>query len=306
MIVASIDIGTNTVLLLIAGVDSVSHRIIPLHNEYRIPGIGHGIKRTQIISPDKLTLLYEVLNEYNRIIKKFNCKKVLITGTNVFRIAKNTSGIQKRIKELFGYDLNVISGELEAEYAYLGAISNFIEPSATTVIDIGGSSTEIITGEGSGISYKISLQLGSVTATEKFLKHSPPLKSEIENLRREIQGVFNAISEIRTAKKIIAVAGTATTLGCIKSGLKEFDEDKVDQSSITARELGEIIEELKSLSSGEILEQFGSVMKGREDIILAGALILYEFMSFSLKEKVIVSTRGIRYGAIVKFLTDRN
>ena len=77
MIVASIDIGTNTVLLLIAKVDSDTHKIISLHNEYRMPRIGSGTKQTGIISSDRLTLLFDVLNEYDKIIQDFHCDKVI-------------------------------------------------------------------------------------------------------------------------------------------------------------------------------------------------------------------------------------
>ncbi len=187
MIIASIDIGTNTVLLLIAKVDLNSGKITPLKNEYRMPRIGQDTKKTRVISSEKLQQLFAVLDEYDKIIRKFNCEQVLVTGTNAFRMADNTSSITREIKNVFGYDLNVISGEEEAEYAYLGAISGLEDPSISVVIDIGGSSTEIIIGEGSKIISKKSLQLGSVSATEQFLHAFP--SSEIGNRRLEIRNI---------------------------------------------------------------------------------------------------------------------
>lgn len=302
MIIASIDIGTNTVLLLIAEVVDSTRNIIPLHNEYRMPRIGQSTKQTRIISDGRLKLLCSVLKEYSSIIKSYSCDKVILTGTNAFRMASNTNEIIKEIKKSFNYDLNVISGEEEAEYAYFGAISNLHNPDNSMVIDIGGSSTEIIYGESYNILYKNSLQLGSVSGTEQFLKHSPPLKLEIENFSREIKKLFSAFDKNMIPNKVIAIAGTATTLACMKLELKEFDEKKVDKLILSIHDMRSIIEELRSLTVTEILVKYGSIMNGREDIIFAGAFILQQFMEHFTIDRVIVGTRGIRYGAIVKYL----
>jgi exopolyphosphatase/guanosine-5'-triphosphate,3'-diphosphate pyrophosphatase len=299
MIVASIDIGTNTVLLLIAKVELNTGKITAIQNEYRMPRIGQGTKKSGVISSERLKLLYAVLDEYDKIIRKFNCEKVIVTGTNAFRMAGNTSSIIREIKNVFGYELNVISGKEEAEYAYLGAISELEEFSITTVIDIGGSSTEIIVGQGSKIISKSSLQLGSVTATEQFLSHSPPRKSEIENLNSQIQKSFSLIDSKEIPEQVIAIAGTATTLSCMNLEMKEFNETKVNKSLITIQNINRIILELDHLSAAEILDKYGPIMIGREDIIFAGAYILYQFMESFRIENIQVSTRGIRYGAIV-------
>ena len=302
MIIASIDIGTNTVLLLIAELDSHTRNIIPLHNEYRMPRIGQGTKQTGIINNERLTLLNNVLKEYKSIINTYKCDKVILTGTNAFRMARNTNDIIKEIKKSFNYNLKVVSGEDEAEYAYFGAISNLDNPDNSLVIDIGGSSTEIIYGEGYNILYKNSLQLGSVSGTEQFLKHSPPLKIEIENFSVKINKLFSTFDKTMIPKKVIAIAGTATTLACMKMGLQEFEENKVDKSLISIQDIRHIIGELTSVNSKGILDKFGPVINGREDIIFAGALILQQFMEHFGIANIIVSTRGIRYGAIAKYL----
>jgi exopolyphosphatase/guanosine-5'-triphosphate,3'-diphosphate pyrophosphatase len=221
-------------------------------------------------------------------------------------MAGNTPSIIKEMKNVFGYNLNVILGEEEAEYAYLGAILELKDPSLSAVIDIGGSSTEVIIGEGKRIISKNSLQLGSVSATEQILKNSLPLKAEIENLRKEIKILFSSLDYKYIPAQVIAIAGTATTLACMKFGLKEFEEVKVDKCIITIQDMKNIIEELIFLTPAEILDKYGSVMRGREDIIFAGAFILYQFMEHFGIENIAVSTRGIRYGAIVKYLTNLN
>ena len=302
MIVASIDIGTNTVLLLIAKVDKKSRKIITLLNEYRMPRIGKGIKNTGIVSRDKIKLLYGVLAEYHKIIKKYQCEKVIVTGTNALRIAKNTQEISEQIYKLFNFKLQVIPGDMEAEYAFLGATSSLDNLLSSLVIDIGGGSTELIFSNKSNITFKTSLPIGSVSATEKFLKHSPPLKSEIENLKKEINEIFIKVKQNQLPNTTIAIAGTATTLACMNLGIKKFEEDKIENSTMTIEEIKNLIANLSKLTSLEILEQYGPVMKGREDIILAGAIILSEILELLSVKKLLVSSRGIRYGAIVKYL----
>ena len=302
MIVASIDIGTNTALLLIAEVNVESRRLIPLRNEYRMPRIGQGVKKTGIISADRVKLLFDVLKEYEIIIKKYNCEKVIVTGTNALRLARNTPEISKELKRMLNYKLEVIPGDVEAEYAYLGATSDLDKTSSSLVIDIGGGSTELIFGNGSNIIFKTSLPMGSVSATEQFLKHSPPLKSGIESLITEVKNLLKDLNEHKIPNTILAIAGTATTLACMKLGLKEFDEDKVEKSTLNCDEIERLIDELNQLTANEILDKYGPVMKGREDIILAGAIILSEIMNFFKIDKLNISSRGIRYGAVVKNL----
>ena len=301
MIVASIDIGTNTVLLLIAELNIETGSITSIKNYYRMPRIGQDVKKSGVIKNEKIELLDNVLSEYNEIIRRYNCNYVILTGTNAFRIANNSDTIIKQIKERYGYDLNVITGEEEAEYAYLGAISGFTNNGLLMVIDIGGSSTEFITGHGKEIISKKSLQLGSVSLTEQFLHHSPPLYSQLENLRKEIRESVSTIDIKSNLTEVIAIAGTATTLICMIKKLEVFDESAVENSVIEFQSLGNIIDELNQLTGDQLLERFGPILKGREDIILAGAYVLYTVMEVFKIQSVKVSTRGIRFGAIVKY-----
>ena len=302
MIVASIDIGTNTVLLLIAKVDTKSRKLTTLSNEYRMPRIGKEINQTGKISEDKIKLLFNVLIEYDEIIKKFNCDKVIVTGTNALRIAKNNKEISKQINKIFNHELEVIPGEMEAEYAFLGATSDLKNLSSSLVIDIGGGSTELIFGDKLKIKSKRSLQIGSVSATEKYLKYSPPLKSEIDNLKNDIRNILVNVNENYAPDTTVAIAGTATTLACMNSGIKIFEEDKIENSTMSSDEIKQLIIQLSDLTALEILNKYGPVLTGREDIIFAGAIILSEILELFGIKKFFVSSRGIRYGAIIKYL----
>lgn len=302
MIIASIDIGTNTVLLLIAKADRISNSLESLYTEYRMPRIGRGLKPGDAISEKKITQLLSVLAHYSNIIKKYNCQKIIVTATNAFRLASNSEEISERILIKFNFNVNIISGDTEAEFAFLGALSGTQFKSSTLVIDIGGGSTELILGDSSEIIFKRSFPIGSVIATEKFLKHSPPLPYEIEQLESNIKDIFEEIMVLSKSQQVIAVAGTATTIACMVKGLKEFEESIVDRSELSFLELKYLISAISILTPKQIKDEYGNVLVGREDIILGGALILGRLMKILDSENVVVSSRGIRYGAIINYL----
>lgn len=302
MTVASIDIGTNTVLLLISEVDIQSKKISTILNEYRMPRIGKALKPGNPISDEKITALFSVLDEYWKIIKEHKCEEVIISATNAFRIASNAMQIIKKINKKYNADVNIISGEEEAEYAFLGAISSFNSLQSALVIDIGGGSTEIIYGKKNKIKFRKSFQIGSVSGTEKYLLHSPPLQNEILNLKEKINTTFSELRNNFSPGIAIAIAGTPTTLVCMLKNLKDFDEAEVEKSSVSIGQLDELITALCKMNASEIKNRYGNVMRGREDIILAGAFILYGTMHILNLKEVKVSSRGIRYGAVFKYL----
>ena len=302
MTVASIDIGTNTVILLIAEAELSNNSLRPLHNEYRMPRMGKGLEPDGEISEEKLNLLFPILTEYKTIIEKYSCEKILVTATNAFRLASNSKEISSEIKDKFNFDVNIISGEVEADYAFLGALSGTEISCSSLVIDIGGGSTELIYGNRSEIFYKKSYPIGSVIATEKYLEHTPPLPKEIEHLELKLEEIFKEVTEKSKPEKVIAIAGTPTTLACMVKGLKEFEEAEIDGSDLTAADLQNLISEIKKLQPEQIKKTFGNVLSGREDIILGGALILKKLMEIIDLDKVMASSRGIRYGAIINYL----
>lgn len=304
MIIASIDIGTNTVLLLIADVNESSLEITPLLNEYRMPRIGRGLKLKENIAEDRIEKLFSVLSEYKSIINKYSVEDVLVTATNALRIAANSAEIVKRIKNQFSWNVNIISGQTEAEFAFLGAVPVSTKNKSNLVIDIGGGSTELITGRQNNIEYRKSFQIGCVSATEIYLKNSPPLDKELSELKFELQTIFAEIKSKLAPNITYSIAGTPTTLFCMVNEIENFDDSIVDGGILKYEEISRIIKELKILSPEEIRNRYGKIMRGREDIILGGSIILLNIMMLLNLSDVIVSSRGIRYGAIVSFLKE--
>jgi exopolyphosphatase/guanosine-5'-triphosphate,3'-diphosphate pyrophosphatase len=302
MIVASIDIGTNTVLLLIAEVDKYSFNINPLLNEYKMPRIGRGLKLNENIAVDRIENLFNILSEYKSIISKYNVDDVLVTATNALRIAANSTEIVERIKKQFSWNVNIISGKGEAELAFLGAVPVSIDNKSSLVIDIGGGSTELILGKENNIEYRKSFEIGSVSATEIYLKHSPPLAKELNELKFELQTRFEEIQSNLAPDITYSIAGTPTTLFCIVNKIKIYDDSIVEGGVLKYEDIDSIIQEMKILNPEEIRERYKKIMRGREDIILGGSIILLNIMQLLNLSEVIVSSKGIRYGAIVTFL----
>jgi len=166
MNIASIDIGTNTVILLIAEIRD--KKIIPLRNEYRIPRIGKGLLPGKEISTEREKELIRILTEYKSYIEQYNCEAVLTIATNAFRIASNAAEIINKVNGNPGIEIRVISGNDEAGYSFLGALSDFDDEKESLIIDIGGGSTELIYGRSGRIKYKNSFLTGAVSGTEKI------------------------------------------------------------------------------------------------------------------------------------------
>ncbi len=302
MIIASVDIGTNTVLLLIAEVGETSFEITPLLNEYKMPRIGRGLKLSGRIAVERIEKLFTVLSEYKSIISKYNVDNVLVTATNALRIAANAPEIVERIKKQLSWNVNIISGKTEAEFAFLGAVPVSTKNKNILVIDIGGGSTELILGNENSIEYRKSFPIGSVSVTENYLKNSPPLDMGLRELKIHLETIFTEIKNKVAPDLTYSIAGTPTTLFCMMNEIKSFDDSIVEGGILKHGDIANLIQELQKLSSEEIRNDYGKIMRGREDIILGGSIILLNIMELLHLSNVIVSSRGVRYGAIVSFL----
>jgi exopolyphosphatase / guanosine-5'-triphosphate,3'-diphosphate pyrophosphatase len=300
MKIASIDIGTNTVILLI--VEISQNQLFTLKNDYRVPRIGKGVENGKNISQGKITELIFILSQFKEIIESFNCEAVLAVGTNALRIASNGSEIIKVVKDKLGIQINIVSSLKEAEYSFIGAVSDYqYENKDSLVIDIGGGSTELICGKPHQIKYIKSFQTGVVSGTERYFRNDPPLALEINSFEDFLSSTFIDI-DIDQYLKAIAIAGTPTTLACIQKDFKVYSEDEVEGSILKQTDVYRLKEELSHLSSNQIKEKYLQVVSGREDVLLAGTIILNKLMEILNIQEVIVSTKGIRYGVIVDYV----
>ena len=306
MTVASIDIGSNTVLLLMAEVSIETFEIMNSTTIYRVPRISEGVRENLIINSTREKLLYATLKDFHNVIEEYSCKVVLPVATNAFRIAQNAELIINKIKTTFGWNVKIISGDKEAQLTFLGAASPFCDNSKKAVIDIGGGSTEIVYGNQDSIEYKNSFALGVVSLTEKFFKHNPPFIEEIDEAIAEIDVTIKPILDLPNPNNVIAVAGTPTTLACIKNNIRIYDDSLVDNEVLTESEVKSMRVKLMTMAHEQVKEKYGDVVSGREDVLLAGTLILERIMNAMCLNQITVSSKGLRYGVVYDYLRSIN
>ncbi len=303
MKIASIDIGSNTVLLLIAFIKEGNLK--PIFNKYETPRLGKGLKIGGNILDDRIEHLIEILQDYKTIISKYHCEKIIITATNAMRIAGNSSNIISRVKKELNLDIQIIEGEEEARLSFLGASSSIPKENDKVVIDIGGGSTEIIYGNREKILFKNSFQTGVVSLTEKFLHKFPYSDKALNDANDFLINTFRlAEKNIPKNTTVIAVAGTPTTLSCIKQNLKNYDEKLVENSYLDQNDFRNLYKSLLTLDGLSVREKFGTIVHGREDILFSGLLILKYLKSIFAADRIIVSGRGLRYGNIINYINN--
>jgi len=302
MTIGVIDIGTNTVLLLIARVDSAGH-VETILDMQRLPRLGKGTDENKKLSPDAMRRVKDVLAEYKGIISRHQVGKVTVAATSAVRDASNREIFRKMVADETGYDLEVLTGTEEAELTFRGAISGLMGVKPVTVIDIGGGSTEITTGSRDGITGSLSLDIGAVRLTERFLKHDPPTPEELSGTEAFLDSQFATVDPQSRGSFLVGVAGTATSLAVLDLGLPAFERSLVANHVLTLRRLTELFQQLRGLKSEQI-RALSEVLAGREDIIIAGTMILKGLMERLRFPSLIVSERGIRYGLALRDLVD--
>jgi exopolyphosphatase/guanosine-5'-triphosphate,3'-diphosphate pyrophosphatase len=297
--IATIDIGTNTVLLLIAEVDERGH-VRTLAYEQRIPRLGKGVDASKNLQPDSMQRALAVLKEYHSVIARHNVGRTIVAGTSAVRDATNKDEFANLIHSQTGFTLEVLSGEEEAYWTYRGAISGVPSIAKATVVDIGGGSTEITTGNSKTILDSVSLNVGSVRLTERFFKNDPPTDPELEAARRFVTDELTTAGSFGfTDSTLVGVAGTATSLAILAQGLKEFSIDAVTNYTLGLETVHQLFRRLRAMPANDI-RQLSSIMEGRADVIAAGTLILREIMVHFTFKEIIVSERGIRYGLVLR------
>jgi exopolyphosphatase/guanosine-5'-triphosphate,3'-diphosphate pyrophosphatase len=233
------------------------------------------------------------------------CKRIVITGTSAVRDAANQQELVRAVHSRFGLHLQVLSGDEEARLTYLGAVSNKELQGQAILMDIGGGSTEFILGQGSEIRQAVSLDIGSVRLTERFIKHDPVTDEEFQNLVSGIRNEFENITclQVSGLQNFIGVAGTITTLAAMQLKMTQYQADLIDNCLLTVTQIDDLVGQLRIRTVVE-KKQLPGLNPKRADVILTGAVILREAMDFFGFEQVLVSDRGLRYGVAIKALTD--
>ncbi|PWW82541.1 phosphatase [Prosthecochloris marina] len=298
-----IDIGTNTALLLIADLDPVNNRIIPVLHRQTIVRLGKNVDEQKIIDHVAMQRLIQCLLDFKELSKEHKAERIVAAGTSALRDAKNRMEIIDEVVMASGIVIKTLSGEEEAALTFTGAIAGMENaPERFTVIDIGGGSTEISMGDMACLDQSVSLDIGSVRLTERLFSDQPPSETEFYAAKEEIDRMFTGNLEPFFAGRehVFGVAGTLTTIAKLVSGQKEFDPAKIHNYPLHYNQVRQLLEELKSLTIEQIIGR--GVPEGRADVITMGTLILHQFMRLLGVQEITVSIQGLRYGMALKEL----
>jgi exopolyphosphatase / guanosine-5'-triphosphate,3'-diphosphate pyrophosphatase len=274
--VAAIDCGTNSIRLLIAEPDGAGG-LRDLERRLEIVRLGQGVDASGEFHPDAIQRTFAAVDEYLKLIKKADVPagKIHFVATSATRDVKNRETFFAGIQERLGVLPDVISGETEARLSFIGALSR-VSPEAEPVLvmDIGGGSTELITGSSNGdMQSAISLDIGSVRVTERFLKQNPVAT---DDLGRAIKYVDRLLADsgvdFGSIGSWIGVAGTATTLAGVYLELERYDPERVHGSKIPLYAIAELLHRLAGMTVKEI-RALPSMHPGRADVITGGALV---------------------------------
>jgi exopolyphosphatase / guanosine-5'-triphosphate,3'-diphosphate pyrophosphatase len=300
--IASIDIGTNTILLLIAEVEG--GKLKPLLEKETVVRLGEGLQKNGILSKEAMDRGLQTLAQYSEQCQAMKVQKIFAVGTSALREAKNSEDFLKWVKEKLKLSIEVISGEEEAQLSYLAVARDLEETKKSVlVVDVGGGSTEFILGKGDRINQWVSLPLGSVRFTEQFLQSDPVQEEEWEKMRKDILKLFVKIPNPREPFSMVGVGGTATTLASVEQGLKEFIPQKIHHFVLKKEALGKQLLLFRSKTSDE-RKKIPGLAPARADVILAGGTILYLAMEKLECPSVLISCHGVRYGLLYKKIAD--
>ena len=296
MRVAAIDCGTNSIRLLIADIDGNNFREIV--RDMEIVRLGQGVDETGQFHPEAIARTLAAVDKFAQEIAKRGVEKIRFCATSATRDATNRHLFVDGVRERLGIELEVITGEEEAALSFAGAIKD-LDPTngPFLVVDIGGGSTEFVFGT-STVEAARSVNIGCVRMTERHFATDPATPEQIESARSDIQAAIAqaaAVVPITTAKTLVAVAGTATTVAAAALELPEYDRYAIHLSRISAQQTHDAAT-MFATSSREQRLSLGYMHPGRVDVIAAGSLVLSEIMKATGATEFVASESDILDG----------
>jgi exopolyphosphatase / guanosine-5'-triphosphate,3'-diphosphate pyrophosphatase len=299
---ATIDVGTNTTLLLIA--EERNGQIAVIEDRAEITRLGRGIGSDGRLGQEGIDRTLAALSGY-AVLARVHEAPIFAIGTEALRRAPNAADFLFRAAALLDTPIEVIAGDREAALTYLAAQQSFPEQAkqAMVVIDIGGGSTEIIVARNGRVDFSRSLPLGSVRLTERHVRHDPPLPSEVEAVSAEVAGLLADVPFPAEAERAVLVgtAGTVTTLAAMALELNSYDAQQVHGYRLTMPALQQQVDRLARSTQAE-RQGMAGLDPRRADVITAGAIILSQIGQRVGVGEVLVSDRGIRWGLLLEKL----
>jgi exopolyphosphatase/guanosine-5'-triphosphate,3'-diphosphate pyrophosphatase len=303
---AVIDVGTNSVKLLVA--DVRDREVAPVHEESRQTRLGRGFYETHRLQPEPIARTAEAVWEFTEIARDKGTDDIRVIATSAARDAVNPADLTKSIERASGLKTEIITGACEAEWAFQGVTTDAeLARHPLLLLDVGGGSTEFILGCGHKKSFAHSFPLGTVRLMEKFPHSDPPKETELNAcrewlnnfLRHEVRPHLEAPLKNGDARSLlVGTGGTTSILARMEHKLDRYDRDQIER---TALALKRVVAWRKKLWSLPLIErkEIPGLPKNRADVILTGVLIYEAVMEEFGFQELRISTRGLRFAAVM-------
>ncbi len=298
--VAAVDVGTNSVRLLVA---EPGEPLTKVERLMRITRLGAGVDATGRLDDVALARTLAVIESYARRWHELGAERVRIAATSAVRDAADRDRFFDGVREIAGVEAEVLSGEVEAATAFTGATTGVEGRPPFLVLDIGGGSTELILGSDRPLA-STSRQLGCVRLTERCMPSDPPTAEQLAEARAVARAEITAAAEVvdgGRAATLIGVAGTVTTLAALELGLADYEPTRIHGARLPAAAVRRLTAELAALPAAERAE-LGPMAPGREDVIVGGAIILEQVIEHFGFDDVLVSEADILDGLALSLL----
>jgi exopolyphosphatase/guanosine-5'-triphosphate,3'-diphosphate pyrophosphatase len=310
---AAFDVGTNSTRLLVADVEGGV--VVAEHaREMVITRLGQGVDRNGRFDPAALARTLEVLAGYAETCRRLGVERRRLVATSATRDAADRQRFVDGVRDLLGVDAEVLTGRAEAAAAYRGATAGGVRErrsgpdgpgrpaeAPTLVVDLGGGSTELISGRGDRVEATVSLDIGCVRLFERHLHDDPPAAAQVAALRADVAAHLArvpAVLDPRAAERVVGVAGTVTTVAAIALGLEAYDRRRIHLATVEAAEIAATAEKLAAMTTAE-RAALPVMAPGREDVIAAGALLLDELLQRFGVRRVTASETDILDGVLL-------
>jgi len=295
--VAAIDIGTNTTRLIVAEVSGGS--LEELERRSVITRLGEGVDKSGVLSAAGIGRVEETLSDYREIVERLGATTTLVVATSAVRDASNGDEFLSEIERRFGFKVQLLSGSEEALLAFRGATYVRSLMHSVLVVDIGGGSTELVLGDAAGYSFFVSLDIGAVRLTERYLHSDPPSPAELERCAvavRELLAEQIPAGVLQAPNAAIGNAGTITTLAALAQNLPAYDRDRVHGYLVSRQAVREQLARLAALPLAE-RRQVPALEPERAPVIVAGAIVCSELLDTFALDAIEASELDILDGA---------
>jgi exopolyphosphatase/guanosine-5'-triphosphate,3'-diphosphate pyrophosphatase len=294
--VAAIDCGTNSIRILIADISGGKFKEVL--RDMEIVRLGQGVDENKSFHPDAINRTLAAVEKFKNQLAGKGVEKIRFCATSATRDAANRDLFIDGVRQILGVEVEVIPGEEEARLSFNGATKELLQSDAPfLVVDIGGGSTEFVYGN-KEVEFAKSVDIGCVRMSERHLKSQPVEMSQVAQAIIDIDKAIAqaaAVVPISTAKTLVAVAGTATTIAAAALELETYDRYAIHLSRIPAEKVHKVSAAFQAMTKSEI-SKLGFMHPGRVDVITAGSLVLSRVMAATGATEFVASESDILDG----------